>query len=311
MENLEDLEIFNIYGEEFKFLDYPNTFLSDDLNEENELNKSANTQLEEKLKELIKKTQTKKENGIKQNGNLIKQRNYLDDLNDLKELKKIEDKKSYEQSLDRLSKLNSGGIGALSNLTGGLNGPNGPNGLNGANIGFNTNNTNYLDRQDRRLTISKFSLGHLKTSKSNNHLPSAEIRSPKLDLLHCDAADEQDQTFTINNKLLNMSLNDDNQQDETFTVAKNYDEIQEIARKQEEVLKQRPKDPFSPSNQFNQSNILNNNATIIKTRKQGPNKLDTTITLKHFINESLNENVKSPNLGTYLHLLISIWFLKM
>jgi hypothetical protein len=227
MDDMNDTkwDIFNLNSEEFKFLNFPNTFLSgEDVNDE--FNRSANTQIEENFKELLKVTN----GGLsepKQHGQMIRRTNYLDDLNDLKELKRMEDEKLRQQSLDRLSKL------SVTNFT------------------------------------SKFE------NKSNEHLPTVQENEPsKFNTTFDFNQNEVNKTFVLNIKHLNLSgrldVNDTDDVNNTFTLAKNYDEVQKIAR-QEERLKRR--------------NTTFNNATITKTKRT------VSYTSK------LNENVKTSNLG--------------
>lgn len=267
-----DLDVFHIHSDEFRFLDYPNTFLSGNETLSNgDLNKSANTQLEENLRELLRATRESAQSEPSDDGRPSRT-NYLDDLNDLKELKRIEDKKSYQQSLDRLSRLN----------------------LGTSNGSLNTNG--------RRFSTYKAESKQLRAFRSNSHLPGDE--PSRLDATFVLADEENGRTFAghvPNGKLLNLSP--EKQQDadgfeageNTFVVAKNYDEVQEIARKQEEALKKSHNltinfMPMTPP-------AHSQNATITKVKRNGLHKLDNTITLKHLINENLGDCIKSPNLG--------------
>lgn len=273
-----DLDIINLHSDEFRFLDYPNTFLSDKFRD-GDLNKSANTQLEENLRELLRATNENGKQPSEQpsDGRERQPRtNYLDDLNDLKELKRIEDKKSYQQSLDRLSKLNLG-------------------------------NGN-LNANGRRFSTYKAEPKQLRAFRSNSHLPGDEAKMDTTFNLRA-FGEENGRTFTghvPNGKLLNLSPekqqdaggNDFDAAESTFTVAKNYDEVQEIARKQEEALKKSHNVtmnfmPMTPP-------AHSQNATITKAKRNGLHKLENTITLKHLINENLGDCLKSPNLGESL-----------
>ena len=271
----EEFNILNIQSDEFKFLDYPNTFLSSKRND-NDFNKSASKQLEENLNELLKAKNESKQHSRLNGKNELFRTNYLDELNDLKELKKIEDSKSYQQSLDRLSKLNLG------------------------------NSNGELNNMARRFTFKTDSKS-IRNFKSNNHLPT-DLNVPKLKLNHFhlqqpkfnssfdlrNFSEENEKTFIINNKLLNLSSCLEKQQDgvnDTFIIAKNYDEVQEIARKQEEALKKNNNNTFklSTPNQFISNSPINN----------------ATIAFKNLINENLiNDAIKSPNLGMLLIILI-------
>ena len=291
----DGLDIFDIHGDEFRFLDYPNTFLSDKYND-GDLNKSANTQLEENLNELIKVTNERNPTRPQPNGNGLKT-NYLDDLNDLKELKRIEDKKSYQQSLDRLSKLNlATSSNYQSNYTSNF-------GSSLASNYLSSNQANHL-ADGRKLTYKFEQNKPLRTFKSNNNLVDERPVDVKVEPVNQfdqtfdlrNYCEENERTFTLNNKLLNLSgQQDDDEVNNTFTIAKNYDEVQEIARKQEAVLKK-----SKPPNQALLSAGSINNATITKAKKNGlyTNKLDQTVILKHLINENLNDSgLKSSNLG--------------
>ena len=286
MDSDQELDIFHIHSDEFRFLDYPNTFLSDKF-KDGDLNKSANTQLEENLRQLLKATNEYDRPPPNEPSDGVRSRtNYLDDLNDLKELKRIEDKKSYQQSLDRLSKLNLGS----SNLGNG-------------NLASNLGNSNgHLN--GRRFSTYKAEPKQLRAFRSNSHLPSDES---KMDTTFDVRAfgDEANGRLPFGGqhcKLLNLSP--EKQQDaqepieNTFTVAKNYDEVQEIARKQEEALKKSHNVTvnFMPMTPPTHSQ----NATITKAKRNGLNKLDATITLKHLINENLGDCIKSPNLGKFV-----------
>lgn len=281
MDSDQELDIFNIHSDEFQFLDYPNTFLSDK-HSDDDLNKSANTQLEENLRQLLKATnEYGKQSNEPSNGSST---NYLDDLNDLKELKRQEDKKSYQQSLDRLSKLNLDN----SSLTGG----------NFSNSNSNLGNSNgHLN--GRRFSTYKAEPKQLRAFRSNSHLPGDEAKMDITFDLHT-FVEENGRRFA-STKLLNLSP--EKQQDaggldaaeKTFVVAQNYDEVQEIARKQEEALKK---------NQNVTANFMPmtppaHNATITKAKRNGLHKLDDTITLRHLINENLGDCIKSPNLGEF------------
>lgn len=289
MDSDDSLDVLDIYSNEFTFLDYPNSFLTGKI--QDDLNQSANTQLDENFKKLIKSTIEQKNQNQYLNGKDESKTNYMDELNDLKELKKIEDKKSYQQSLNRMSKLNLGNSnGDLNGLTIGLK----SNGLN-SDLYSNGGRLN-------RFTTYKAESKQLK-ARSNNHLSSNEEKiNHDISFDMRNYSEENERTFVVDDKkLFNLSGNellkqqeDDKVQDNTFTVAKNYDEVQEIARKQEETLKKSKTMQFLPTTpvaaQFN-------NATIVKFKKNGLSKLDNTITLKHLINENLNDAIKSPNLG--------------
>lgn len=301
----DELDVFNLQSDEFRFLDYPNTFLSNDKYEDGDLNKSANTQLEEKLNELIKETsvssQTKNHqlNGVKSNS-------YLDELNDLKELKRMEDKKSYQQTLDRLSKLN---LTKSSNYrTTNYSSSNYTSSYPSNLISNFSSSSNHSNPIDRRLT-QKFENKSLRVFKSNNHLTvddHAEIKNEETSKFDStfdlrNVCENNDQTFVLD-KLLNLSSDEhaDQQNDvnNTFMIAKNYDDVQEIARKQEAVLK---KNVFQNRTPTLPTSPTINNATMIKAKKNGHhNILDQNITLKHLLNENSNDCVKSPNLdGTF------------
>ncbi|KAK4337423.1 hypothetical protein RND71_043880 [Anisodus tanguticus] len=92
------------------------------------------------------------------------------------------------------------------------------------------------------------------------------------------------------NKPFNSSLSDKHLNvNGSFTIAKNYDEVQEIARKQEEALKK---------NAFVLSSI--NNATITKIKKNGFSKQESPLALRNSVKEEINQSFNSGSIDEVL-----------